>query len=92
MYETCKKRKWKLWVSNVRTNHIHSVVSAQCPSLTVVKVLKAHAARTMRESGCWTSERTPWAYRGSRKKLWAEKDRIDAIIYVEMIRVNPCLS
>lgn len=81
--EICEKRKWKLWVANVRTNHVHSVVSALCPALTVLRVLKAHATRTMRESGCWNSERTPWAYRGSRKKLWTEKDLRDAIIYVE---------
>src|SRR6185295_5993359 len=66
--ETCSKRKWKLWAASVRTNHVHSVVTAQCRALAVLRVLKAHATRTMRESGCWSSERTPWAYRGSRKK------------------------
>jgi REP element-mobilizing transposase RayT len=41
--ETCIKRKWTLWASSVRTNHVHSVVTAQCASLTVLRVLKAHA-------------------------------------------------
>ena len=50
LHETCSKRKWKLWAANVRTNHVHSVVTAQCRSLTVLRVLKAHATRTMRES------------------------------------------
>ena len=40
--ETCTKRKWTLWVSNVRTNHVHSVVTAHCRSLTVLNVLRAH--------------------------------------------------
>ena len=75
--------------SNVRTNHVHSVVTAQCRALTVLRVLKAHATRTMKESRCWCSERTPWAYRGSRKKLWTEKDLIDAIIYVEYEQGDP---
>jgi REP element-mobilizing transposase RayT len=43
LVETCSERKWKLWVSNVRTNHVHLVVTAQSPSLTVLRVLKAHA-------------------------------------------------
>ena len=43
--ETCSKRKWKLWASSVRTNHVHSVVSAQCRSLAVLQVLKAPSAR-----------------------------------------------
>lgn len=89
LHETCKKRKWKLWVSNVRTNHVHSVVSARCPALTVLRVLKAHATRGMRESGCWTSDRTPWAYRGSRKKLWTETDLREAITYVESGQGEP---
>ena len=47
------------------------------------------AIRTMRESGCWSSERTPWAHRGSRKKLWTEKDLMDAIVYVEYAQGEP---
>jgi len=43
----------------------------------------------MKKSGCWSSERTPWAYRGSRKKLWTEKDLIDAIMYVEYEQGDP---
>src|SRR5215471_12240220 len=50
--ETCGRRKWKLWAANVRTNHVHSVVSASCRSRTLLQVLKAHATRTMRVSGC----------------------------------------
>ena len=28
--ETCDIRKWTLWAINVRTNHFHTVVSANC--------------------------------------------------------------
>ena len=28
--ETCKIRKWDFWTTNVRTNHVHTVVSAKC--------------------------------------------------------------
>src|SRR5262245_2238817 len=43
--ETCSNRKWKLWVSSVRTNHVPAVITAQSRSLTVLKVLKAYATR-----------------------------------------------
>jgi len=28
--ETCKKRKWEFWATNVRSNHVHTVVGAGC--------------------------------------------------------------
>jgi hypothetical protein len=30
--ETCKIRGWLLWAFNIRSNHVHSVVSANCKS------------------------------------------------------------
>jgi len=80
--DTCRIRKWRLWALNVRTNHIHTVVSADCNSKKVRATLKANATRSMRESGCWKSESTPWAEKGSRRFLWTEKDLLDAINYV----------
>jgi len=80
--DTCEKRSWTLWAFNIRTNHVHSVVSANCKSKKVLAALKANATRTMRESGCWKSERTPWADRGSRRHLWTEKQLLAAIDYV----------
>ena len=32
--ETCDIRKWELWVSNIRTNHVHAVVSGLCKPQT----------------------------------------------------------
>jgi REP element-mobilizing transposase RayT len=87
--ETCRVRKWKLWAANVRTNHVHSVITAQCRALNVLQVLKAHATRTMKKNGCWAGKRSPWAYRGSRKKLWTEKDLMEAIVYVEYGQGEP---
>jgi len=80
--ETCKIRDWKLWAFNVRTNHVHSVVTALCKPEKVLAALKANATRSMKELGCWSSTRSPWAYRGSRVYLWTEKELYDAIDYV----------
>jgi REP element-mobilizing transposase RayT len=80
--ETCGLRKWSLWAFNIRTNHVHTVVSANCKPDRVLSALKANATRSMREKGCWKNERSPWVYRGSKKYLWTEKALLDAIAYV----------
>ena len=80
--ETSTIRKWSLWALNIRTNHVHVVVSANCQPEAILSALKANATRSMRESGFWTSDRSPWAYRGSRRYLWTEKELLDAIAYV----------
>src|SRR6267378_2188011 len=38
--ETCAIRKWELWAVNVRTNHIHCVVTANCSSNTILAAMK----------------------------------------------------
>ncbi len=80
--EACAVLKWRLWAFNVRTNHVHVVVSANCNSRRVRATLKANATRSMRELGCWQSSRSPWAEKGSRRFLWTEEQLIEAIDYV----------
>src|SRR6266851_1249483 len=46
--ETCTIRNWSLWAFNIRTNHVHTVVSADCKPERVLSALKAHATRSMR--------------------------------------------
>jgi hypothetical protein len=36
-----------------------------------------------REAGYWKSDRSPWAYGGSRKYLWTDADLNSTIAYVE---------
>ena len=79
--DTCKIRKWQLWAFNIRTNHVHSVVSANCRAWQVLNALKANATRTLREAGCWRSKHSPWVRRGSKRRLWTEKQLTDAIAY-----------
>src|SRR5688500_8434988 len=80
--ETCNIRKWWLWASNIRTNHVHSVVTARCEAKIVLNALKANATRKMREAGCWRSELSPWVRRGSKRRLWTEEHLDAAIAYV----------
>jgi len=81
--ETCEIRKWHLHAINVRTNHVHLVVSIgkKKPELAL-NAFKANATRMMRETGCWRRSSSPWADKGSTRYLWSEKRVARAIDYV----------
>jgi REP element-mobilizing transposase RayT len=80
--ETCNIRKWLLQAINVRTNHVHTVVSANRKSGLVLNAFKANATRQLREAGCWSHPFSPWADKGSKRKLWNEQSVAKAIDYV----------
>ena len=55
----------------------------------ILSSLKANATRTMRAAGCWHSDVSPWAYRGSKKYLWTEKQLTDTVAYVQCDQGEP---
>jgi len=81
--ETCEIRGWHLYAINVRTNHVHSVVSIgeKKPEIAL-NAFKANATRKMRYSGYWQSELSPWADKGSKRYLWNEQSIARAVDYV----------
>jgi REP element-mobilizing transposase RayT len=87
--ETCKIRKWEFWATNVRTNHIHTVVSANCDPEKILIAFKPNATRKLREAGFWHSSRSPWVDKGSKRYLWTESDVINAVVYVEYDQGEP---
>ena len=79
----CTKRDWGLYAINVRTNHVHVVASIGTTTPDrALAALKAYATRQMREDECWTHEHSPWAEKGSKRRLWNEKHISDAVEYV----------
>jgi REP element-mobilizing transposase RayT len=80
--ETCTIRKWLLQAINVRTNHVHTVVSANRKAGLVLNAFKANATRRLREDGLWPYAFSPWADKGSKRKLWNERSVARAIDYV----------
>jgi len=81
--ETCDIRKWLLQAINVRTNHIHTVVTAsQKKPSQVLGAFKANATRKLREAGLWSQSFSPWADKGSKRRLWNEQSVARAIDYV----------
>ena len=80
--ETCRIRKWSLFALNVRTNHVHVVVTANKDPKLVLNSFKANATRRLREEGQWRSHLSPWAFKGSKRLLWNEESVARAINYV----------
>ncbi len=66
----------------MRTNHVHTVVSAsqKKPEL-VLNAFKANATR-LRQDGLWPHSFSPWADKGSKRRLWNEQSVARAIDYV----------
>jgi len=80
--ETCNIRKWNLHALNVRTNHVHTVVTANVKPELVLNALKASATRQLREDHLWRHAFSPWADKGSKIRLWNERSVANAINYV----------
>jgi len=80
--ETCRIRKWEVLALNVRTNHVHAVVTASQIPERVLNAFKANATRGLREGGLWPHPFSPWADKGSNRSLWNERSVARAINYV----------
>jgi len=80
--ETCSIRKWHLQAFNVRTNHVHIVVTANSKPGVVLNAFKANATRQLRTEQLWPHPFSPWSERGSKVRLWNERSVANAINYV----------
>ncbi|MFN0138938.1 MAG: transposase [Pyrinomonadaceae bacterium] len=82
--ETCRIREWTIMALNIRTNHVHVVVTALGkPPGIVLNAFKANSTRLMRDRKYWSSDRSPWVDKGSTRYLWNEESVILACNYVE---------
>lgn len=76
----CHLRGWFIHVHNVRTNHVHVVVTASCEPEKPLDELKSWASRRLNteigEKCRW------WTYHGSTKYIWDETYLQNAIRYV----------
>lgn len=81
MRKHCDFRGWPIHALNVRTNHVHVVVSASVPPEKVMGELKAWASRRLHESGLLGNEKI-WTRHGSTRYLNDETSVDGAIRYV----------
>jgi REP element-mobilizing transposase RayT len=80
--EVCDRRRHALHAVGVRTNHVHSVVSAACTPEHVMDSFKAYATRKLRQANLIGKDVRPWARHGSTPYLWTEEEVERAIAYV----------
>ena len=80
----CRIRGWRLWALNVRTTHVHVVVTtpSKVTPAVVENQLKAWGTRRLRESGLVDPLRTVWTTDGSKRQLWNDESLAAAIDYV----------
>ncbi len=81
--EVCDVRQWVLHALNVRTNHVHLVVSiGNTKPGRALNTFKAYATRLMRRNGNWRETHSPWSDKGSQRYLWNKRSLALAIDYV----------
>lgn len=80
--EVCVNRAWALHALNVRSNHLHIVVSANDPAVKVMTDLKAWCTRRLREAECLAKDAPAWTEGGSKRKLNTPESLRAAVHYV----------
>jgi REP element-mobilizing transposase RayT len=81
--DTCLIRQWRLNAINVRTNHVHTVVSiGLIKPEKALNAFKANSTREMRQNDFWKYQHSPWADKGSKRYLWNERSVEMAVDYV----------
>jgi hypothetical protein len=87
--EVCNHRKYLLRGINVRTNHVHAVVSAMGLPEPILDAFKAYATRALRGSGLLPRAVKPWARHGSTVYLWKEEAVQKAMAYILLGQDKP---
>ncbi|MCA8934664.1 MAG: transposase [Planctomycetes bacterium] len=80
--QVCEHRKWRLMELNVRTNHVHVVVSSAASADKTLADLKAWCTRRLREAGLLGKQEPAWAEEGSTIWLWTDEQVAEKRRYV----------
>ncbi len=81
--EVCEFKDWVLHAINVRTNHVHTVVSTGKHSAdSALNAFKSYSTKKLKENDCWNLSHSPWSDKESKRFLWNEKSLESAIEYV----------
>ena len=80
--EVCLYRRWPIHALNVRSNHVHMVLSAYQTPETVMIDLKAWCTRRIREAGVLADGVRPWSRHGSTIYLFSDEALEAACRYV----------
>ncbi len=80
--EVCRYRGYELLAVNVRTNHLHAVVSAMMPPDRIANDFKVYGTRRLRDNNLVARNQKVWVRGKSRRYLWKPKHVEIAIDYV----------
>jgi REP element-mobilizing transposase RayT len=80
--EVCVHRGWELHALNIRSNHVHVVVSGIEDPEAMMNSFKAWATRRLRESGLRSAGCRLWGRHGSTEYLWTAEQLAGACNYV----------
>jgi len=80
--EVCAHRDWTVHALNVRTNHVHLVVSAPQSPGQVMNCVKSWTTRRLREAGLISPTGKVWTRHGSTRYLWRPPEVARACRYV----------
>ncbi|HKR32184.1 MAG TPA: transposase [Terriglobales bacterium] len=81
--QTCEMRSWLLRALNVRTNHVHVVLSADSNHPDrILNALKANSTSRLRNDRDWSRVSSPWSEGGSKRYVWTEVGLERVIDYV----------
>ena len=68
--DLCLEKVWKLHATHVRSNHVHSVVTAERDAGRLMSDLKARASRELNSAGIDPVDRKRWTRHGSTLHLF----------------------
>jgi REP element-mobilizing transposase RayT len=80
--EVCENRGYYLRAANVRTNHVHAVVTAQVKPEPIINTFKAYSTRKLRDECLFARDLRVWSRGKSRRYLWKPRHVLAAIDYV----------
>ncbi|MGD9693329.1 MAG: transposase [Phycisphaerales bacterium] len=83
---TCELRGWRLHAINVRTNHVHVVVTAKEEPEHVMTSFKAWATKALRARGLVGEGTKVWSRHGSTRWLHKETTIVSACDYVNRLQ------
>ena len=78
----CLIRGCNLIAINIRTNHVHAVVSAAVKPASMINAFKSNATRELRTEGLVDEKQSVWSGGGSRRYLWKPHHVESAVNYV----------
>ncbi len=81
--EVCEFRQWRLHAINVRTNHVHLVVSASADAAKVLHDVKAWPKRRLVETGLVARGACVWARHGSTRYIDTNESMLAAVDYAQ---------